>query len=174
MSKKKPIVSIIMGSDSDWSVMQKAVEVLEQFDVPYESKVISAHRTPQAMQKYALQTQNKGIQVIIAGAGGSAHLPGMVASLTTLPVIGVPICSAKLKGLDSLLSIVQMPNGIPVATVAIDNAHNAALLTIRILSLSQANLTKKLKQHMKKQQSKVEQANENVKLFQAQIKKQWN
>ena len=163
MPKKKPIVSIIMGSNSDWPVMQKASEVLEKFGIPYESKVISAHRTAQAMQRYALKAQGRGIKVIIAGAGGSAHLPGMVASLTTLPVVGVPVFSAKLKGLDSLLSIVQMPSGIPVATVAVDNAHNAALLAIRMLSLYQSILTKKLNQYMKEQKKKTSQANKSIK-----------
>ena len=172
MSKKKPVVSIVMGSDSDWSVMQPASEILKQFGVSHECQVISAHRTAQAMQKYALKAQTRGIKIIIAGAGGSAHLPGMISSLTTLPVIGVPVCSTKLKGLDSLLSIVQMPKGIPVATVAVDNAYNAALLAMRMLSISQAGIKNKLKQYMKKQQKKTMEADKNVKRLHSQIKKQ--
>ena len=161
-SKKKPMVSVIMGSDSDWSVMKNAVQVLKQFKIPYESQVVSAHRTPKKMQEYALKAQERGIQVIIAGAGGSAHLPGMVASLTNVPVIGVPVRSTKLDGLDSLLSIVQMPKGIPVATVAIDNSYNAALLAIRVLGLLQPSIAKKLNQHQKSQKEKTIKANKRV------------
>ena len=161
-SKKKPMVSVIMGSDSDWSVMKNAVQVLKQFKIPYESQVVSAHRTPKKMQEYALKAQERGIQVIIAGAGGSAHLPGMVASLTNVPVIGVPVRSTKLGGLDSLLSIVQMPKGIPVATVAIDNSYNAALLAIRVLGLLQPSIAKKLNQHQKSQKEKTIKANKRV------------
>ena len=133
---KKPLVSVIMGSQSDWPVMQKAVPVLEDFNIPYEVQVVSAHRTPQKMQSYALKCHKRGIKVIIAGAGGAAHLPGMVASLTPLPVIGVPVMTKTLKGLDSLLSVAQMPRGVPVATMAVDNSSNAALLAVRILALS--------------------------------------
>ena len=119
MKSKKPMVSVIMGSRSDWPVMKPAATLLRQFGVPYEAKVVSAHRTPQLMQKYALSCYERGITVIIAGAGGAAHLPGMVASLTHLPVIGVPIMTRTLRGLDSLLSVVQMPRGVPVAAVAV-------------------------------------------------------
>lgn len=129
-----PLVGIIMGSDSDWGVMKPAAEICEKFGVPFETKVVSAHRTPDDMANYAKEAVSRGIKVIIAGAGGAAHLPGMVASHTTLPVIGVPVESRHLKGLDSLLSIVQMPKGIPVATVAISNGVNAGLLAVRILS----------------------------------------
>ena len=160
------MVSVIMGSDSDWPVMSDAVKVLKQFKIPVESKVVSAHRTPQEMQKYALQAQERGIQVIIAGAGGAAHLPGMVASLTSLPVIGVPVRSAQLDGIDSLLSIVQMPKGIPVATTAIDNSYNAALLAIRILGISQKPVATKLKQHMKTQKVKTTKANKSIQKLQ--------
>ncbi|PMP89883.1 MAG: 5-(carboxyamino)imidazole ribonucleotide mutase, partial [Hydrogenobaculum sp.] len=122
------MIGIIMGSSSDWEYMEEAAKVLEEFEVPYEKKVVSAHRTPDLMYEYAKTAKERGIEVIIAGAGGAAHLPGMVASITTLPVIGVPIPTKHLMGVDSLYSIVQMPKGIPVATVAIGNAHNAALL----------------------------------------------
>jgi 5-(carboxyamino)imidazole ribonucleotide mutase len=129
-----PVVGVIMGSDSDWSVMAAAAEALTEFDVPHEVRVVSAHRTPLDMADYAQQAAGRGLRVIIAGAGGAAHLPGMVASLTTLPVIGVPVPLAKLDGLDSLLSIVQMPAGVPVATVSIGGARNAGLLAVRILA----------------------------------------
>lgn len=129
----KPIISIIMGSDSDLPVMQDAAKILEEFQIPYELTIVSAHRTPERMYTYAKEAQEKGIKVIIAGAGGSAHLPGMVASLTPLPVIGVPIKTKAMDGLESLLSIVQMPPGIPVATVAINGAKNAGILAASIL-----------------------------------------
>lgn len=129
----KPRVGVIMGSDSDWSVMQDAAHALAEFDVPFEVGVVSAHRTPDRMLDYARTAAGRGIDVIIAGAGGAAHLPGMVASATPLPVIGVPVPLAKLDGLDSLLSIVQMPAGVPVATVSIGGARNAGLLAVRIL-----------------------------------------
>lgn len=127
-----------MGSDSDWPIMKAAAEILSEFEVEHEAKVVSAHRTPEDMVAFAKSAESEGFSVIIAGAGGAAHLPGMVASCTTLPVIGVPIAGSqqKLDGMDSLLSIVQMPKGIPVATVAINNATNAALLAIRILAIS--------------------------------------
>jgi 5-(carboxyamino)imidazole ribonucleotide mutase len=130
---QQPRVGVIMGSDSDWSVMQDAAAALAEFDIPAEVRVVSAHRTPQAMFDYARGAAERGIEVIIAGAGGAAHLPGMVASLTPLPVIGVPVSLAPLDGLDSLLSIVQMPAGVPVATVSIGGARNAGLLAVRIL-----------------------------------------
>ncbi|OBI80690.1 5-(carboxyamino)imidazole ribonucleotide mutase [Mycobacterium sp. 1245805.9] len=135
-----PRVGVIMGSDSDWSVMADAAEALAEFDVPAEVRVVSAHRTPQAMFDYARTAADRGLEVIIAGAGGAAHLPGMVASATPLPVIGVPVPLARLDGLDSLLSIVQMPAGVPVATVSIGGARNAGLLAVRILAASDAAL----------------------------------
>ena len=135
-----PVVAIVMGSDSDWPMMQPAAEVLEDFDVTYEAHVISAHRTPGRMLEYAEGAADRGIRVIIAGAGGAAHLPGMVAAATPLPVIGVPRPLAHLDGLDSLLSIVQMPAGVPVATVSIGGGRNAGLLAVRILGASDGRL----------------------------------
>src|ERR1700712_3536358 len=135
-----PRVGVIMGSDSDLPTMQGAIDVLAEFDVPYEARVISAHRTPEAMLDYARGAVDRGLDVIIAGAGGAAHLPGMTASMTPLPVIGVPVALQQLDGLDSLLSIVQMPAGIPVATVAIGNARNAGLLAVRILAVGDEKL----------------------------------
>lgn len=137
-------VAIIMGSDSDWGVMQAAADILKEFDIDYSAQVVSAHRTPEDMMRFAKDAVDNGYDVIIAGAGGAAHLPGMVASCTTLPVIGVPVKASTLDGMDSLLSIVQMPRGIPVATVAINNATNAALLAIRMLSISDADCRDKL------------------------------
>ena len=137
-------VGIIMGSDSDLRVMQAAADMLGQLDVPFEMTIVSAHRTPERMMKYAESARERGLKAIIAGAGGAAHLPGMVASMTTLPVIGVPIAVTALKGQDSLLSIVHMPSGIPVATVAIDNAANAALLAAEILAVSDLLLAGRL------------------------------
>jgi len=131
---------VIMGSDSDWSVMEDAARALAEFDIPFEVGVVSAHRTPQRMFDYARAAAGRGIEVIIAGAGGAAHLPGMVASATPLPVIGVPVPLARLDGLDSLLSIVQMPAGVPVATVSIGGARNAGLLAVRILASADAAL----------------------------------
>ncbi len=136
----KPLVGIIMGSDSDWPTLQAAAEVCADFGVPHEVRVVSAHRTPMDMARYARTAHQRGLRVIIAGAGGAAHLPGMVASLTPLPVVGVPIETKTLKGLDSLLSIVQMPAGVPVATVAIGNARNAGLLAVTILATNDAKL----------------------------------
>ena len=133
-------VGVIMGSDSDWPVMRAAAEALAEFDVPYEISVVSAHRTPQRMLDYAGAAADRGLRVIIAGAGGAAHLPGMVASATVLPVIGVPVPLKYLDGMDSLLSIVQMPAGVPVATVSIAGARNAGLLAVRILGAGDANL----------------------------------
>jgi len=140
-------VAVIMGSDSDWPIMRQAVEVLKEFSVTVESKIVSAHRTPHLMVDYAESARSRGISVIIAGAGGAAHLPGMVASLTTLPVIGVPIPLKNMDGLDSLLSIVQMPGGIPVATVAVGGAKNAALLALRILATGDDKLAARLADH---------------------------
>jgi 5-(carboxyamino)imidazole ribonucleotide mutase len=129
-----PLVGVVMGSDSDWPVMQAAAEALDEFEVPYEADVVSAHRMPREMIAYGEHAADRGIRVIIAGAGGAAHLPGMLASVTPLPVIGVPVPLKHLDGLDSLLSIVQMPAGIPVATVAVGGARNAGLLAVRILA----------------------------------------
>jgi 5-(carboxyamino)imidazole ribonucleotide mutase len=133
-------VGLIMGSDSDWPVMKAAAEALEEFGVGYEARVVSAHRTPQAMIDYGVTAADRGLRVIIAGAGGAAHLPGMVASVTPLPVIGVPVPLKHLDGLDSLMSIVQMPAGVPVATVSIGGARNAGLLAVRILAASDPKL----------------------------------
>lgn len=140
-------VAIIMGSDSDWGVMKAAADILKEFDVEFTAKVVSAHRTPEDMVQFAKQAVSNNYDVIIAGAGGAAHLPGMVASCTTLPVIGVPVKATNLEGMDSLLSIVQMPRGIPVATVAINNSTNAALLALRILSVANEGCRKKLEQY---------------------------
>ncbi len=140
-------VGIIMGSDSDFEVMQEAAKVLSTFNVPFEITVVSAHRTPERMMDYAKNARKRGLKVIIAGAGGAAHLPGMVASITTLPVIGVPVKLKALDGLDSLLSIVQMPGGVPVATVAINNAKNAGLLAVQILATYQENLSDELQKY---------------------------
>src|SRR5574344_2386997 len=139
----KPLISVIMGSKSDWATMKKTAEVLDQFGVAYEKKVVSAHRTPDLMFRHAEEARGRGIKVIIAGAGGAAHLPGMVAAKTTLPVIGVPVQSRALNGLDSLLSIVQMPGGVPVATMAIGEAGatNAGLLAAQILSTTDETIT---------------------------------
>ena len=144
----KPFVGIVMGSNSDWPVMQKAVEQLEAFGIPYEAKVVSAHRTPDLLTDYAITAEQKGLQCIIAGAGGAAHLPGMLAANTTLPVLGVPVPSKYLKGQDSLLSIVQMPKGIPVATFAIGEAGaaNAALFAIAQLATRDDAIAQKLNQ----------------------------
>jgi 5-(carboxyamino)imidazole ribonucleotide mutase len=139
-----PLVGVIMGSDSDWPVMQAAAEALAEFEVPYEVSVVSAHRTPQRMLEYARTAADRGLRVIIAGAGGAAHLPGMVASATTLPVVGVPVPLKYLDGLDSLLSIVQMPAGIPVATVSVGGARNAGLLAVRMLSVADEKLRDRL------------------------------
>ena len=153
----KPLVGIIMGSSSDWETMRAAAEALEKLAVPHETRVVSAHRTPDLLFEYASTAQSRGIQVIIAGAGGAAHLPGMTASKTVLPVLGVPVESKALKGLDSLLSIVQMPGGIPVATTAIGKAGaiNAALLAVSILANHDEKLKTKLKEFRKNQTQKI-------------------
>jgi 5-(carboxyamino)imidazole ribonucleotide mutase len=160
---KAPVVGIIMGSDSDWPVMKEAALILKRFGVSYEALVVSAHRTPQGMFDYAKGAHKRGFKIIIAGAGGAAHLPGMVAALTILPVIGVPVPLKHLDGMDSLLSIVQMPKGIPVATVAIGNAQNAALLAIRMLALANEELTQKLIKEEEKLEAKVAEMNKNLK-----------
>ena len=153
----KPLVAIIMGSDSDWPVMKHAAQMLADFGVPYEAKVVSAHRTPDLMFAFAENAASQGYQVIIAGAGGAAHLPGMVAAKTTLPVLGVPVPSKHLQGQDSLLSIVQMPKGIPVATFAIGDAGaaNAGLFAVSILANHDATLAKQLTEFRVKQSEKV-------------------
>lgn len=143
----QPLIGIIMGSDSDLPTMQGAIAVCEEFSVPYEVAIVSAHRTPERMVTYAQTATTRGLKVIIAGAGGAAHLPGMVASLTPLPVIGVPVASRHLQGVDSLYSIVQMPAGIPVATVAIGNAKNAGLLAVQILASHQPELLERVQQY---------------------------
>jgi 5-(carboxyamino)imidazole ribonucleotide mutase len=142
-------IAIVMGSDSDWPVMKAAADVCREFSVPFEAKVVSAHRTPDDMAEYGRTAAMRGIGVIIAGAGGAAHLPGMLASHTHLPVVGVPVETTSLNGLDSLLSIVQMPKGIPVATVAINNAANAGLLALRILAVSDPALADALRAHQR-------------------------
>lgn len=148
-------VGIIMGSRSDLPVMEESIEILKEFKVDIEVKIVSAHRTPELMFEYSRNAEKNGIDVIIAGAGGAAHLPGMVASLTNIPVIGVPVKSKNLKGLDSLLSIVQMPGGIPVATVAINGGKNAGLLAARILSIKDEKLKIKLKEYSELMKEKV-------------------
>ncbi|CAB4865521.1 unannotated protein [freshwater metagenome] len=140
MSQQAPIVGLVMGSDSDWPVMQAAADALDEFSVPYEADVVSAHRMPAEMIEYGRTAADRGLAVIIAGAGGAAHLPGMLAAVTPIPVIGVPVSLKNLDGLDSLLSIVQMPAGVPVATVAVDNARNAGLLAVRILGVADESL----------------------------------
>jgi 5-(carboxyamino)imidazole ribonucleotide mutase len=157
----KPVVGVIMGSDSDMPVMKQAIDILDEFNIPYEVKITSAHRTPDLMATYSKTAYKRGIKVIIAGAGGSAHLPGMCAAYATIPVIGVPIETKALKGLDSLLSIVQMPYGVPVATVAINNAKNAALLAIKILAVSDKNIMKKVVAFKKK----IEKESLNKKIY---------
>src|SRR5262245_49975662 len=146
MPEQRPLVGVIMGSHSDWDTMRQASEILNHFHIPHESQIVSAHRTPTWMAEYATSAIGRGLEVIIAGAGGAAHLPGMVAAQTVLPVIGVPVQSAALHGLDSLLSIVQMPKGVPVATVAIgaSGAANAGLLAVAILATSRPELRGKL------------------------------
>ena len=142
-----PLVGVVMGSDSDWPTMKQATDILEKFGIPFEKRVVSAHRTPDDMANYGKEARGRGIKIIIAGAGGAAHLPGMLASHTTLPVIGVPVQTSALGGVDSLYSIVQMPNGIPVATVAIGKAQNAGLLAARILSTVDEQLAEELSRY---------------------------
>jgi 5-(carboxyamino)imidazole ribonucleotide mutase len=149
MMMATPLVGVIMGSDSDLPTMKAAIDILREFDVPLEVKVVSAHRTPHDMAEYATSAHERGLKVIIAGAGGAAHLPGMVAAYTPLPVIGVPVKTSSLSGLDSLLSIVQMPNGVPVATVAIDKAMNAGLLAVKILATANPELLQKMLDYKK-------------------------
>ena len=147
--KIKPLVGIIMGSDSDLPVMKEAADILKEFDIPFEIKIVSAHRTPKYMAEYGSSAHERGIKVIIAGAGGAAHLPGMTAAHSPLPVIGVPVKSKSLDGLDSLLSIVQMPGGVPVATVGINQAKNAGLLAVQIIAANDKDLLDKVKNYKK-------------------------
>ena len=158
-----PLVGVVMGSDSDWSVMSDAAQALKEFGIEYEVEVLSAHRTPEKMIEWGKAAASRGIKVIIAGAGGAAHLPGMLASVTTLPVIGVPVSLSKLDGMDSLLSIVQMPGGIPVATVSIGGAKNAGILAARILGTSDPDLEKKLVEYGNSLADLVAQKNEQLK-----------
>jgi 5-(carboxyamino)imidazole ribonucleotide mutase len=158
-----PLVAVVMGSDSDWSVMADAAAALTEFGVAHEVEVLSAHRTPERMIAFGKAAAGRGIRVIIAGAGGAAHLPGMLASVTTLPVIGVPVALSKLDGLDSLLSIVQMPAGIPVATVSIGGARNAGLLAVRILGASDPSLAARLADYASSLEALVDEKNRALK-----------
>ncbi|WP_199617556.1 5-(carboxyamino)imidazole ribonucleotide mutase [Paenibacillus alkalitolerans] len=164
MPLSRPIVGVIMGSRSDWETMKSACSVLDELDVPYEKKVVSAHRTPDAMFAYAENAKDRGIKVIVAGAGGAAHLPGMVASKTELPVIGVPVQSKALNGLDSLLSIVQMPGGIPVATVAIGTAGatNAGLLAAQIIGTFDESVAERIRERRERTRAEVEAMSDNL------------
>jgi 5-(carboxyamino)imidazole ribonucleotide mutase len=162
-SVPEPLVSVVMGSDSDWSVMADAAAVLTEFGIAHEVEVVSAHRTPDKMIAFGKAAAGRGIRVIIAGAGGAAHLPGMLASVTTLPVIGVPVALNRLDGMDSLLSIVQMPAGVPVAAVSIGGARNAGLLAARILSTADAELAEKLTGYAKSLEALVAEKNATLK-----------
>ena len=163
-SETKPLVGILMGSDSDWPTMKAAADVCAQFGIASEAKVISAHRTPKDLEQYAGKAHERGLRVIIAAAGGAAHLPGVTAAFTTLPVIGVPIESRSLKGLDSLLSIVQMPPGVPVATVGIGAAKNAGLLAVQILAVGSERLQKALVEFKQKLAEESRAKNQNLKV----------
>lgn len=143
----QPLIGLVMGSDSDWPTMKEAADILDEFEIPFEKRVVSAHRTPDLMADYGKEARTRGLKAIIAGAGGAAHLPGMLAAYTTLPVIGVPVKTSALGGVDSLYSIVQMPNGVPVATVAIGKAKNAGLLAARILSVSDKRIASALEKY---------------------------
>ena len=160
--KTRPLVGIVMGSDSDWPVMEQAVKMLDQFGVAREARVLSAHRSPELVRRYVSSAAGRGIRVLIAGAGGAAHLAGVCAAHTTLPVIGVPVESKSLKGLDSLLATVQMPKGVPVATVVIDNAANAAILAIQCLALSDARLARKLASYKRQLVSGIQKADRQL------------
>jgi 5-(carboxyamino)imidazole ribonucleotide mutase len=164
MTTTKPIVGIVMGSDSDLPIMKDAVTILTEFNIPFELTIVSAHRTPKRMVNYAETAANRGLQVIIAGAGGAAHLPGMVASITTLPVIGVPIKSSNsVDGWDSILSILQMPNGVPVATVALNAAKNAGILAAQIIGCKDKIISKKIQVYKNKLQAEVLTKVKNIK-----------
>ena len=158
----RTVVGILMGSDSDWPVMEQAAKTLADFGVPCESRVLSAHRSPGLVRRYANGAAARGLQVLIAGAGGAAHLAGVVAAHTTLPVIGVPITRKSLKGLDSLLSTVQMPKGVPVATVAIDNAANAAILAVQCLALGDRRLKQRLAAHKRQLSASTKKADQRL------------
>ncbi|WP_107670076.1 5-(carboxyamino)imidazole ribonucleotide mutase [Cyanothece sp. BG0011] len=162
MTSSSPVIGIIMGSDSDLPTMEKAIAVCERFQVRWEVAIVSAHRTPERMVHYAKTAHERGLKVIIAGAGGAAHLPGMVASMTPLPVIGVPVSTRHLQGVDSLYSIVQMPRGIPVATVAIGNAQNAGLLAVQMLASHDAKLLKKVQDYRQELEQMVLDKQENL------------
>jgi 5-(carboxyamino)imidazole ribonucleotide mutase len=163
VNSSQPLVAVVMGSDSDWSVMSDASQLLTDFGVGHEVEVVSAHRTPEKMIAFGKAAADRGIKVIIAGAGGAAHLPGMLASVTTLPVIGVPVPLSRLDGLDSLLSIVQMPAGVPVATVSIGGAKNAGLIAVKILATADPSLTAKLAEYAIDLAAQVEQKNADLK-----------
>ncbi|WP_302182813.1 5-(carboxyamino)imidazole ribonucleotide mutase [Microbacterium hominis] len=162
-SSDSPRVGVVMGSDSDWRVMSDASQALTDFGIPHEVEVVSAHRTPDKLMRYGREARRRGIQVIIAGAGGAAHLPGMLASVTAVPVVGVPVQLATLDGMDSLLSIVQMPAGIPVATVSINGAKNAGLLAARILGASDAEIADRVEQYARDLEAQVEEKNRRLK-----------
>ncbi len=162
-SSETPVVGVVMGSDSDWRVLSDASQALTEFGVPHEVEVVSAHRTPDKLVRYGREARARGLRAIIAGAGGAAHLPGMMASLTPLPVIGVPVQLATLDGLDSLLSIVQMPAGIPVATVSINGARNAGLLAVRILGAGDPVLADRLEEYARTLEAQVEEKNRRLK-----------
>lgn len=162
-SSAAPLVGVVMGSDSDWRVMSDASQVLSDFVIPHEVEVVSAHRTPDKLMSYGREARGRGIRVIIAGAGGAAHLPGMLASVTALPVIGVPVPLATLDGMDSLLSIVQMPAGIPVATVSIGGAKNAGLLAARILGTTDAAIGDRVEAYARELEAQVEEKNRRLK-----------
>lgn len=162
-SSDAPLVGVVMGSDSDWRVMSDASQALTDFGVPHEVEVVSAHRTPDKLLRYGREARGRGIRVIVAGAGGAAHLPGMLASLTALPVIGVPVPLATLDGMDSLLSIVQMPAGIPVATVSIGGAKNAGILAARILGTADAALGDRVEEYARALEAQVEEKNRRLK-----------
>lgn len=161
-SSATPVVGVVMGSDSDWPVMSDAAQLLRDFGVPHEVQVVSAHRTPEKMLAYGKSAHERGLKVIIAGAGGAAHLPGMLASVTTLPVVGVPVPLSRLDGLDSLLSIVQMPAGVPVATVSIGGARNAGLIAVKILATADDSLRLKLAGYAEALAEQVEQKNRDL------------
>ncbi len=164
----QPLVGVVMGSDSDWSVMEAATQALEEFQVPHEVRVLSAHRTPRDMLDWAEGADSRGIRVVIAGAGGAAHLPGMIASMTPLPVIGVPVPLARLDGLDSLLSIVQMPAGVPVATVSIGGARNAGLLAVRMLGVCDPDLLEEVRAFQVRLAQAARDKDEALRLFRSQ------
>ncbi|GAA1470141.1 5-(carboxyamino)imidazole ribonucleotide mutase [Microbacterium thalassium] len=162
-SSEAPLVGVVMGSDSDWRVMSDASQILTDLGVPHEVEVVSAHRTPDKLMRYAREARGRGLRVIVAGAGGAAHLPGMLASMTALPVVGVPVQLATLDGMDSLLSIVQMPAGIPVATVSINGAKNAGLLAARIIGAADSGLGDRIEQYARDLEAQVEEKNRRLK-----------